>query len=71
MNKQQGENNNLTNGIKDLESQASEEIKGGQTREHVLLAKLASPASNTGTSGDWNNDGAVDAADYIVWRRNY
>jgi hypothetical protein len=26
--------------------------------------------SNVGLAGDYNNDGSVDAADYVVWRKN-
>jgi hypothetical protein len=28
------------------------------------------PDATTGTIGDYNNDGHVDAADYVVWRQN-
>src|SRR5690606_16492470 len=30
----------------------------------------ATPVSTPSVPGDFNNDGIVDAADYVVWRRN-
>ena len=65
MNNQPIENTNSVNEISDLEPQRTEEIKGGQTREHILLAQ---PTGDTGVRGDANSDGKVDAADYVVWR---
>ncbi len=67
MNNQQIESINPTNEINDLESNNPEEIKGGQTREHILLAR-----QNRGvTSGDANQDGSASGSDFILWRRNF
>jgi hypothetical protein len=40
-------------------------LEGGQTSEPALLTINLGPAV---LAGDYNNDGAVDAADYTVWR---
>jgi hypothetical protein len=38
----------------------------GDFLEDLPLAKLNSPLG-----GDYNNDGTIDAADYVVWRKTY
>ena len=58
MKNHQIETTNLENEINDLELNDAEEIKGGQTREHILLAR------QTGVRGDWNGDGTVSSGDY-------
>lgn len=69
MDNQQVENSNLTNEINDLEPDQTEEIKGGQTREHVLLARQTQVAGNTSVHGDWNGNGTVSSGDYNPWNR--
>ena len=63
MNNQQVENNNLTNEINDLEPQETEKIKGGQTREHVLLAKQASVPNSGRCADDVIVDGKIITAE--------
>jgi hypothetical protein len=43
------------------------DIEGTDVEENVSLA-FSQPFRFTGLSGDFNLDGTVDAADYIVWR---
>jgi hypothetical protein len=42
--------------------QQSNEVSGNNVTGLTITA---------GLSGDFNNDGAVDAADYVVWRKNF
>lgn len=67
MNNQQADNINLNNEIADLEPNSAEEIKGGQTREHILLARQTSTGSSS-TRGDANGDGTVTSSDFVIWR---
>ena len=65
MNSKQIEASNLTKQINDLEPQQAEEIKGGQTREHILLARQTQSAKKKkGLSGDYNGDGTVSGSDF-------
>jgi hypothetical protein len=41
----------------------------GGLREVRRLFLMRVPATAAGLPGDYNNDGAVDAADYVVWRK--
>jgi hypothetical protein len=43
------------------------DIEGTDVEENVSLA-FSQPFRFTGLSGDFNLDGSVDAADYVVWR---
>lgn len=65
MNNPQSENRNLTNQINDLEPNQTEEIKGGQIREHVLLAASSQPAGHTAVTGDWDGNGTVTTSDSV------
>ena len=42
----------------------------GSSGPNVDNLLLSLPSANVGMPGDYNNDGMVDAADYIVWRRD-
>jgi len=68
MKNQQIENANPANEINDLEPNSAEEIKGGQTREHILLARQNQPGV---ASGDANQDGSISSSDLATWRSNY
>ncbi|MBP6823536.1 MAG: hypothetical protein KA368_18445 [Acidobacteria bacterium] len=67
MNNQQTENISLNNEIADLEPNNAEEINGGQTREHILLARQTSTGGSS-TRGDANGDGTVTSSDFVIWR---
>jgi len=73
MNTQKANNQTISadNLIEDLSAQNAEEIKGGQTREHILLARqtLATSGGGSSTSGDPDMDGDVDGRDFLTWRR--
>lgn len=63
------EANNQSAMIEDLMAQNAEEIKGGQTREHILLATPSATngkkkKTSSGGGGDWNGDGTVSGSDY-------
>lgn len=68
MNNQQIENDNLTNEISDLAPRQTEVIKGGQTREHILLARTNQATRQGRVAGDWNGDGDVDGRDFTIYR---
>ncbi len=36
--------------------------------DYKLTSLLASPAPNGKSKGDYNNNGTIDAADYVIWR---
>jgi hypothetical protein len=42
----------------------------GVDHESMVDAALAINATAAGTDGDFNHDGLVDAADYVVWRKS-
>lgn len=54
----------LNNELNDLELLRPEDIQGGQTREHILLARQVGLATQTRVRGDWNSDGTVSSGDY-------
>jgi hypothetical protein len=54
----------LNNELNDLEPLGPEDIQGGQTREHILLARQTGLAAQTRVRGDWNGDGTVTSGDF-------
>lgn len=69
MNTQEANNQTVSadNLIEDLSAHNAEEIQGGQTREHILLARQALASGSgrgTHTFGDANFDGVFSSADF-------
>jgi hypothetical protein len=45
-------------------------VRGSSTNVQLYELALAAASFSLVLPGDYNNDGAVDAADYVVWRQN-
>ena len=56
------------NGTQDLEFVYT--VAGETTQRTGSIVYGAIPEPPVGTPGDYNNDGKVDAADYVLWRKN-
>lgn len=61
--------NNQSPMIEDLAAQNADKVKGGQTREHILLAKQTQATEKKkkkggSGGGDWNGDGTVSGSDF-------
>jgi hypothetical protein len=51
-------------------SQSGEEKVGAMLLDYMKSSPFTVPWFQIPVPGDFNNDGAVDAADYVVWRKN-
>lgn len=59
-----------------FETQAGADLGGGYILEDIqygntdVMISIMSPSGGGGLDGDYNNNGTVDAADYVLWRDN-